>query len=112
MDATLLMTLGVAAALGTLFVAARRAILVAELDVSRGQVRVVRGGIAPPVLADLRDVAASPPIERLRIRIVHSAGRADVELRGSVDDRQRQRIRNVIGAVPLARLANARRRKR
>lgn len=110
MGLTLLTTIAVAASLWALFVAARRATLVAELDVSRGEVRVVRGGIAPPVLADLRDVAASPPIDRLRIRIVRSSGRADVELRGSVDDRQRQRIRNVIGAVPLARLVNARRR--
>ena len=110
MDLTLPTAFAVAAGLGALFVAARRAITVAELDVSGGKVRVVRGGIAPPVLADLRDVAASPPIERLRIRIVRSAGRAEVVFRGAVDERQGQRIRNVIGAVPLARLVNARRR--
>jgi hypothetical protein len=107
MDAGILV-LGLGAlVLAALYASARRAVTIAELTVDSGVVRVVRGGIAPPVLADLRDVAKAPPIKDLRIRIVRSSGRASVELRGQVPDPQAQRIRNVIGSVPLARLVNA-----
>jgi len=100
-----------AAAIGLLYVSARRAVTVAELEIESGVVRVVRGGIAPPILGDLRDVASRPPIRRLRIRILRSSGRAEVVLVGEVSEQQAQRIRNVIGSVPLARLANAPRKR-
>ncbi|MBX3232181.1 MAG: DUF3634 family protein [Labilithrix sp.] len=98
----------VAGVLGALYVAATRAITVCELAIEDGAVRVVRGGVAPPILADLRDVARTPKIARLRVRIVRSSGRAEVQLRGDVPAPQAQRIRNVVGSVPLARLANSR----
>jgi hypothetical protein len=112
LDTVFVVTIAAAfAALVALYAAARRAITIAELEIERGVVRVVRGGIAPPVLADLRDVAKSPPIENARVRIVRSSGRAEVNMVGSVTDRQAQRIRNVIGGVPLARLVNAPRKR-
>lgn len=90
-----------------LYVAARRATTIVELSVETGAVRVVRGGIAPPILADLRDIARRPPIAALRIRIVRSSGRAEVQLSGQISSEQAQQIRNVVGSVPLARLMNA-----
>lgn len=96
--------------IAALYVAARRATTVADLAFERGQVRVVSGGIAPPVLADLRDVARTPPIESLRVRIVRASGRAELHFRGRVSASQEQRIRNVVGSVPLARLLNAHRK--
>lgn len=96
-----------AVTLVALYVSARRAVTVAELVVERGAVRVVRGGIAPAILADLRDVARRPPIADLRVRVLRSAGRAEVQLIGRVSEQQAQQIRNVIGRVPLARLMNA-----
>src|SRR5690606_4544981 len=98
-------------AIALVYVAARRAVTVAELEIESGVVRVVRGGIAPPVLGDLRDVASRPPIRELRVRILRSSGRAEVVLIGEVSEQQAQRIRNVIGSVPLARLINAPRRR-
>lgn len=100
----------VVGALVALYVAARRATTIAELRIDNGALGVVRGGIAPAVLADLRDVAKAPPIRELRVRIVKSSGRAEVSFFGNVSDAQAQRIRNVIGSVPLARLINARRK--
>ncbi len=112
MDTSLLVIVGLAgAAFAVLYVAARRAVTIAELSVEQGSVRVVHGGIAPPILADLRDVAKRPPIARLRVRIMRSSGRAEVELSGDVSAEQAQRIRNVIGSVPLARLVNAHRKR-
>lgn len=94
-----------------LYVAARRAITVAELEIRDGELRVVRGGVAPPILSDLRDVAKRPPIKSLAIRITRSSGRAEVTLTGAASPGQAQRIRNVIGSVPLARLTNTAHRK-
>lgn len=108
LDATSVLWIAlVALLLGALYVAARRATTIAELEVERGVVRVVRGGVAPPILADLRDIARTPPIARARVRILRASGRAEVQLSGDVNEQQAQRIRNVIGSVPLARLVNA-----
>ena len=86
MDSTLILPLlALAVAVGALYVAARRAVTIAELDIERGIIRVVR----------------------LQVRILRSPGRAEVQLIGSVTDHQAQQIRNVIGRVPLARLVNA-----
>ena len=46
----------------------------------------------------------------LKVRIVRSSGLAEVTFRGEVSDAHAQRIRNVIGSVPLARLVNAKRK--
>jgi hypothetical protein len=110
MDGLVLAILVVVPTLAALYVAASRAVTVAELSIEHGVLRVVRGGIAPAILADLRDVAKSPPIADLEVKIVRASGRAEVRFRGQVSDAQAQRIRNVVGSVPLARLTNARRR--
>ena len=47
-------------------------------------------------------------LEEGHIRVTRASGRAEVELKGNIDERAAQRIRNVIGSVPLARLINAR----
>ena len=101
--------LGIAiAALAALYVASLRATTIVDLAIEKGKLRVVRGGVAPPILADLRDIAASAAIDEGHIRVVRASGRAEVQLRGNIDARAAQRIRNVIGSVPLARLINAR----
>lgn len=92
--------------LAALYVAASRAITIAELAVEDGALRVVRGGIAPPILSDLRDVVRRPPVHRATIRIVRASGLAEVRITGDVSPEQAQRIRNVVGSVPLARLVN------
>jgi hypothetical protein len=112
MDATFIVGAAIAAlAVGALYIAARRAITVADLEITSGVLRVVRGGIAPPILSDLRDIAKHPPIKSATIRITRSSGRAEVTITGEVSAPQAQRIRNVIGSVPLARLSNTVHRK-
>lgn len=99
------------AAIGGLYVAATRAITVVDLECRDGRLRVVRGGIAPRILADLEDVVRTPPIAQLHIRVTRDGGRAKIAYRGAVDPGQDQRIRNVIGSLPLAKLTNARRKR-
>jgi hypothetical protein len=110
MDTSILVGLIAAGAIGALYVNARRAITIVELEIANGAVTVVRGGVAPPILADLRDVA-KPIMRKLHVRVVRAQGRAEVQLRGEVSPAHAQQIRNVIGSVPLARLMNVRSRR-
>jgi hypothetical protein len=98
-------------AVGALWAAARRAITICVLHVDAGQVAVRRGGLAPRILADLGDVAMRPPIHDATLRIVRDAGRAKLEAQGTLSPEQLQRLRNVVGSVPLAALTNTRRRR-
>jgi hypothetical protein len=100
----------VIAALAALWVSARAAVTVCLLEITAGKVRVVRGGLAPGVLSDIADVVARPTVERATLRIERDRGHARLDLRGSVPSDQQQRLRNVIGSVPLAALARTRRR--
>ena len=95
-------------AIVALFLSARRAITIVELQCDRGKLRVLRGGIAPRLLADLEDVVARPPIGALHIRVTRDSGRAAIVFRGERSSGQEQQIRNVIGSVPLAKLMNRR----
>jgi len=97
-----------ALALVALWHSARAALTIAVLDVENGVIRRIRGGLAPGVLADLEDVLAKPPVSRGRVRIVRDAGTARVEIHGAITPDQAQRIRNVIGNVPLVRLSRRR----
>jgi hypothetical protein len=88
----------------------RAAITLAVAEIRQGKVEITRGGLAPRVLGDLRDIASRPRIDSATLRIVRARDRARVEIRGAVSDVQTQRIRNVIGNVPVAQLVKASRR--
>ena len=111
MDVVLAMVGATAVAMVLLWVAARSAITVCVAEVREGKIEVTHGGIASRILADLTDVVARPRVERATLRIVRSRGRAEVEIRGDMSPAQLQQLRNVIGSVPLAKLANARRHR-
>ena len=95
---------------GLLYWAARNAVTICVIRVERGKLRVMRGGIAARVLADVGDVVRRPRVERATIRIVRERGFAKLHMSGTLSDAQMQQLRNVIGSVPLAKLVNARRR--
>ena len=101
----------VAIALIVLYGAARAAITVCVLDVVAGKVFVRRGGLAPRIRADIEDVVSRPQIARATLRIERARGAAVLKVRGAVSEAQRQQLRNVVGSLPLAKLANGRGRK-
>jgi hypothetical protein len=101
----------VAVAALALWASARAAVTVCLLEVTGGKVDVRRGSIAPRVLADIEDVVARPAVASATLRVVRNAGRARLEIKGNVSENQKQRLRNVVGALPLAKLANGRRRR-
>jgi hypothetical protein len=102
--------LGVAIGLLALWSSSRAAITIAVAEIRRGKLELTRGGLSPRVLGDLRDIASRPRIESATLRIVRQKDRARVEFSGKLSEQQVQRIRNVIGNVPLAQLVKAERR--
>jgi hypothetical protein len=100
--------LAVALGMTVLWFATRSAITICFAEIEKGKVRVVRGGIAPRVLDDVKDVVKRARVKAATMRIVRSRGRAQVELQGDVLPDVAQQIRNVVGSVPFAKLINAR----
>jgi hypothetical protein len=111
MDVMIAMAVAAVVAIALLGVAARRAITVCLAEVREGRLEVVQGGVAPGILADLADVVARPPVAKATLRIVRADGLAELRISGEMSDAQRQQLRNVVGSVPLARLANTPRRR-
>lgn len=101
----------VLAGIAAIWFGSRAAITVCVIQIANGTVRVTRGGVAPRVLVDLGDVVRKPPVARATIRITRDRGRAAVALSGTLSTAQEQQVRNVIGSLPLAALANARRKR-
>ena len=111
MGVVIVMFAATVGALVLLWRVARGAITICVAEVRDGRIEVTHGGIAPRVLADLGDVVARPRVERATLRILRSRGSAEVETSGDISVAQAQRVRNVIGSVPLAKLINARGRR-
>jgi len=88
-----------------LWFAARRATTVCVLEIRDGRVEVASGGIAPGVLADIGDVVRRPRTQRATVRITREGGRAALAMHGDLSPAQQQQLRNVVGTVPLQRLA-------
>jgi hypothetical protein len=102
--------LGVAIGLIALWSSSRAAITIAVAQIRDGKLELTHGGLSPRVLGDLRDIASRPRIESATVRIVRQKDRARVEIRGRVSEQQVQRLRNVIGNVPVAQLVSGRRK--
>ncbi len=95
-----------------LWLSARRAITVCMLEVHGGEMVVTQGNIAPRVLSDLRDVVKRPSVSHASVRIVRAREQAIVEASGDLSGDQLQQLRNIVGNVPLAKLAPGASRKK
>lgn len=87
-------------------IASKRDITVCHLEVEGGKLRIVSGSLAAKVRGDIEDIVGRPPVKRAGIRILRAGSRARCEFEGhGLSDAQKQRLRNVVGTTPLARLA-------
>lgn len=97
-------SLSVLALLGLLFALwLRRATELFALRVRGGRVRFVRGRLPPSLLRDLRDVLVQAGVEG-ELRVVVERDVARVVAKGDFDPGTLQRVRNVVGNVPIARI--------
>lgn len=85
--------------------AARRAITLFEIDAEAGKIVRARGRIPPELLRDLEDIFARAKVSgSIRVHLEGGRARAD----GSrLDEPTMQRVRNVVGRFPTARLRTA-----
>jgi hypothetical protein len=102
--------IGVAIGLVLVWANARAAITIAVAEVRDGKLEITRGGLSPRVVSDMRDIVSRPRIKSATIRIVRAKDHARVEAAGDVPEQQLQRLRNVVGTLPLAQLVKATRR--
>jgi hypothetical protein len=72
---------------------------------AHSRVTFVRGRIPPALWNDLLTVLATSNAKG-RLRVVVSRGSAVVETRGAFSSETVQRVRNVVGLYPLAKLRN------
>jgi len=83
---------------------ARAAITIAVANIDDGKLTVTRGRLSSRVLGDLRDVVSRPKVKRATVRILRAKDRARLEVEGDVSEQQLQRLRNIVGNVPMAQL--------
>jgi hypothetical protein len=102
--------IGVAIGLLLVWANARSAITIAIAEIRDGKLEITRGGLSPRVLGDLRDIASRPRVRSATVRITRAKDHARVEITGDISEQQQQRVRNVIGNVPVAQLVKADRR--
>jgi hypothetical protein len=102
--------IGVAIGLLLVWANARSAITIAVAEIRDGKLEITRGGLSPRVLGDLRDIASRPRVKNATVRIVRAKDHARVEVTGDISEQQVQRLRNVVGNVPVAQLRKAERK--
>lgn len=77
------------------------------LSVRGGRVLLVRGRAPAALVAQIRDVVAKPPVSRATIRAVRAESGARLVVTGDVDEGRAQRLRNLFGLYPAAKLRSA-----
>jgi hypothetical protein len=86
--------------------AAGRARELCVLSVRRGRVLPMRGALPASLLEAMADVVARERVERASVRVLRDGERARLEATG-LSPEALQRLRNVLGTYPLARLLAA-----
>ncbi len=76
------------------------------LRVTGGVVRVERGKLPQQLLTDIGDVVKDPPVTG-SLRGVSEGGRVRLYPDADLTEEQKQRLRNVIGQWPVAKVRNA-----
>jgi len=79
------------------------------LDVARGKAHRRRGHLPQGLLDDVEEVVRRPVVRRASIRVTQERGRPRVYVRGKMPDGQLQRLRNVVGAYPVAKIKGGKR---
>ena len=77
------------------------------VSVRQGKVLVVRGRVPAGLLQEIASMVNRPVVRRATIRGLKTEHGGRVVFSGDIDDARRQRIRNVFGLYPAAKLRQA-----
>jgi hypothetical protein len=92
-----------------LWLSARGAITICVLEVEGGRVTVAKGSLSPRVLSDVEDIVKRPKVKSATLRLSRAKDFGKLEASGTLTKIQRQQLQNLIGNVPVAKLAGTRR---
>jgi hypothetical protein len=85
----------------------RNANLLFVAKVKNGQICYVRGRAPKKLLADMGEVVRRRPVQAASLRVTVLDGMASLASRGDLDDQERQRLRNILGMWPVAKIRSA-----
>jgi hypothetical protein len=88
-----------------LVISIRRSTELFKLKVRGGETRFVRGRMPQSLLSDIDDVVRLTNIEQADLLAVRRRGRAELITQGKLSREQIQRLRNVVSAYTLPRIA-------
>ncbi len=106
MAGTVLLASGVAVVLALLFIT-RNASRLFVVVVHSGRVVRLRGRAPQGLVGDITDVVRQRPVHSATITVSVRDRAAAVNASGDVTDAERQRLRNVVAAWPLAKIRAA-----
>lgn len=88
---------------------ARRATELFTVRVEHGKANHVRGRIPAALFREIQEIVVRPPIVQATLRAVTQGGVPALQVSGRVHQDQVQRLRNVLGRFPAARIRAGRR---
>jgi len=91
-----------------LWSSARAAVTICVIEVAGGRARIQKGSLSQKVLGDVQEIVRRPKVKVGTLRIVRAKDFAKLDARGTFSAEQLQQLRNVIGNVPVAKLAGGR----
>ena len=94
-------------AIGALALIVRNANLLFVVKIENGKVCHVRGRAPKGLLADLGDVVRARPVKSACLRVTVQDGKAALSGRGDLNEQEGQRLRNILGLWPVAKIRSA-----
>ncbi len=95
------------AAIAALLWMMRNAMLLFSAEVSRGRIVTLRGRAPKGLVGDMTDVLRQRPVSKASLRVVAEGGAPTLHAKGDLNEGELQRLRNVLGTWPLAKIRAA-----
>lgn len=95
------------AAVAVLLWMMRNANLLFSAKVEQGRVVALRGRAPKGLMRDMTDVLRQRPVKQATLRVVVQGGAPALEANGDLSEGEQQRLRNVLGTWPLAKIRAA-----
>ncbi len=93
-----------AAALGALVLLNRNATLLFKARVQGGRIVQLRGRAPKRLVREINDVLGQRPVSNASLRVCSEGDRAVLRATGDLNDGEMQRLRNVLGTFPTAKI--------
>jgi hypothetical protein len=98
-------------AIATLLWMMRNATLLFRAEVEQGRVVKLQGRAPKGLVRDLNDVLHRRPVTKATLRVRAEGDRAGLDVTGDLNEGEMQRLRNVLGGWPVAKIRAAPYRK-